>query len=176
MNQDIIYRALTRDDCDKFRQIDRCEIVEDIYYMRGGNLVLEKEYYDIKGLDNIENRIMNLKNICDKGGTIYGAFHNDTLVGLVSLRGELIGKNNDTIQLSSCFVSKNYRKKGIATKLIDMLKERAVQLGGKKIYVSATPSKNTVHFYMGIGFQLTDEPIQELFEEEPEDIHMEMNL
>jgi len=129
-----------------------------------------------KGLDNIENRIKNLKNIYDGGGTIYGAFHNDTFVGLVSLKDKLIGKNNDTIQLCSCFVSKDYRKRGNAAKLVSMLKEKAKELGGQKMYVSATPSINTVHFYMSIGFKVTDEPIKELFDEEPEDIHMECVL
>ena len=173
---DIIYRALSREECKRFKQIDRAEVVEDIYYFRDGNLVLEKEYYDIKGLDNIENRIVNLQKIYDENGTIYGAFHNDTLVGLVSLKGKLIGKKDDTIQLSSCFVSKDYRKQGIATKLVGMLKEKAMQMGAKKMYVSATPSKNTIHFYMSVGFKVTNEPIQELFDEEPEDIHMELML
>ena len=175
-HRDIICRILSKEELKKFEQIDRYEIVEDIYYFRDGRLVLEKEYYEIKGLDNIENRIKNLKNIYDGGGTIYGAFHNDTFVGLVSLKDKLIGKNNDTIQLCSCFVSKNYRKRGIAAKLVSMLKEKAKELGGQKMYVSATPSKNTVHFYMSVGFKVTDEPIKELFDEEPEDIHMECVL
>ena len=45
----------------------------------------------------------------------------------------------------------------------------------KKLYVSATPSKNTVDFYRGVGFDLTT-PIKELFEAEPKDIHMGMKL
>ncbi|MCL2546392.1 MAG: GNAT family N-acetyltransferase [Oscillospiraceae bacterium] len=173
---DIMYRLLLRDECQKFREIDRYEIVEDIYYFRDGNLALEKEYYEIQGLDNIEKRIAELINIYDEGGTMYGAFHREMLVGLVGVGGQLVGKNNDIIQLTSCFVSKNYRKQGIATKLVNMSKERAKRLGGKKMYVSATPSKNTVHFYTGIGFKATDEPIKELFDKEPEDIHMEVTL
>jgi hypothetical protein len=42
--------------------------------------------------------------------------------------------------------------------------------------VSATPSTNTVHFYLGRGFEPTAEPLPELFELEPEDIHMEKQL
>ena len=173
---DITYRALTRDECKKLKQIDRSEIIEDIYYFRDGHLVLEKEHCEVKGLDKIEKRIANLKKICDEGGAFYGAFHNGTLVGLAGIKGGLIGKNGDTIQLCSCFVSRKYRNQGIAAKLADMLKTRARELGGKKMYVSATPSKNTVHFYMSVGFRVANEPIKELFDEQPEDIHMELTL
>jgi hypothetical protein len=38
--------------------------------------------------------------------------------------------------------------------------------------VSATPSGNTVRFYLGRGFQPVAEPLAELFELEPEDVHM----
>jgi hypothetical protein len=38
--------------------------------------------------------------------------------------------------------------------------------------VSATPSENTVRFYVGRDLQPTAEPLAELFELEPEDVHM----
>jgi hypothetical protein len=38
--------------------------------------------------------------------------------------------------------------------------------------VSATPSANTVRFYKGRGFELMTQPLPELFEREPEDVHM----
>ena len=40
------------------------------------------------------------------------------------------------------------------------------------IVVSATPSENTVRFYLGRGFQPMAEPLAELFELEPDDVHM----
>jgi hypothetical protein len=39
--------------------------------------------------------------------------------------------------------------------------------------VSATPSANTVEFYLHLGFQPMAEPLPELFELEPEDIHLQ---
>jgi GNAT superfamily N-acetyltransferase len=139
-------------------------------------LVLEKEYREVKHFDTWPERFDDLTEDYDNGYTLLGAFDGEKLVGLACMRGNLIGKNNDTIDLSTCFISKNYRKQGIATKLIDMLKERARQLNAKKMYVSAAPSKNTVHFYMGVGFQVTNEPIREVFDENPTDIHMEFIL
>ena len=44
------------------------------------------------------------------------------------------------------------------------------------IVVSATPSRNTVRFYLGRGFQLMADPVAELFELEPEDVHMSKML
>ena len=38
--------------------------------------------------------------------------------------------------------------------------------------VTATPTGNTVRFYLGRGFQPMAEPFPELFELEPEDVHM----
>jgi hypothetical protein len=38
--------------------------------------------------------------------------------------------------------------------------------------VSATPSENTVGFYRGRGFAPMAEPLAELLEREPEDVHM----
>jgi hypothetical protein len=42
--------------------------------------------------------------------------------------------------------------------------------------VSATPSANTVRFYRGRGFELMAHPLPELFELEPEDVHMKKLL
>lgn len=42
--------------------------------------------------------------------------------------------------------------------------------------VSATPSENTVRFYMGCGYRPTAEPVPELVELEPEDVHMRKAL
>jgi hypothetical protein len=46
----------------------------------------------------------------------------------------------------------------------------------RALHHSATPSENTIHFYLGLGCAVTQEPDAELFELEPEDIHMEYTL
>jgi hypothetical protein len=48
--------------------------------------------------------------------------------------------------------------------------------GARKLYVSATPSVSAVGFYRNRGFELAEEVNKELFELEPEDIHMIMKL
>jgi hypothetical protein len=42
--------------------------------------------------------------------------------------------------------------------------------------VSATPSVNTVRFYLRRGFEPMAEPLPELYDLEPEDVHMEKRL
>jgi hypothetical protein len=42
--------------------------------------------------------------------------------------------------------------------------------------VSATPSENTVRFYLGRGFQPTAHPLADLFEREPENVHIRKML
>ena len=57
-----------------------------------------------------------------------------------------------------------------------MAARRARKLGAKKLYISATPSENTVNFYLHLGCVLAKEMDPELFELEPEDIHLEYAL
>jgi len=173
--ENLIYRALERDEIRKFAEIDRYEIIEDIYYFRDDKLVLEKEYYEVKEFDNIAERIKDLMDDYDAGKTIIGAFDEAKLVGLGSIGEKLIGKDKNVVNLETLHVSSKYRKKGIGNQLICILQEKAKQLGAEKLYVSATPSKNTVDFYRRVGFDLTA-PIKELFDKEPEDIHMDMLL
>ena len=42
--------------------------------------------------------------------------------------------------------------------------------------VSATPSGTTVRFHLGQGFRPTAEPLAELLELEPEDVHLRKAL
>ena len=171
----ITYRVLERDEIRKLNEIDRYEIIEEIYCFRDGKLVLEKEYSEITDIPDISEVIEDYIEDYDDDGTFVGAFDAEKLVGLGGISGKLIGENKDTLQLSSLWVSNQYRKKGIGRQLVSMLKEEAKQLGAERLYVSAAPSKNTVDFYRGVGFGLTT-PIKMLFEDEPNDIHMDMKL
>jgi GNAT superfamily N-acetyltransferase len=64
------------------------------------------------------------------------------------------------------------RATGIGTRLSERLEQIARSAGDSDMVVSATPSRNTVRFYLGRGFQPMTEPLAELFELEPEDVHM----
>ena len=178
ISMNIIYKALTRDDINKLKQLDRYEVINEKYYYSDGSLALKKEYEEIKEFEpDTESWIASFQNNYDKGGIFFGAFHNERLVGIAALSGERIGKEKDAIQLDTLFVDKNHRKQGIGAKLVAMLREKAIQLNAKKMYVSSSESKNTVNFYMGTGFSVINGRIEELFDEDClDDIHMEVVL
>jgi hypothetical protein len=59
---------------------------------------------------------------------------------------------------------------------MEICEVKAKKLGASKLYISATPFKNTVDFYMRIGGKLAVEINEELFELEPYDIHLDLEL
>jgi GNAT superfamily N-acetyltransferase len=75
-------------------------------------------------------------------------------------------------QLAYLHVSHGFRAAGIGSRLSDALELIAGDAGDTEIVVSATPSENTVRFYICRGYKLTAQPLPELFELEPEDVHM----
>ena len=172
------YRVLQREDISKFVQIDRTESVDQIYYMRGGTLVMEKEHWDVPdwSLSEKQQRIVGLKESYDRGASIYSAFDGLMLVGLSVLDHNPIPSGVDRFNLAGLWVSHSYRGKGIGRRLCQFIKQGARELGARALYVSATPSENTVRFYKSVGFQLAELIDQDLYEKEPEDIHMELIL
>jgi ribosomal protein S18 acetylase RimI-like enzyme len=100
---------------------------------------------------------------------VLGAFDGKRLIGLASIRFCLSG---NTAQLVSLYVDREYRRRGIATQLTREIICLARESGAGKLYVPATPSESAVGYYISQGFHPTHEVNQELFELEPEDIHM----
>lgn len=169
-------RALKREEINNIRDIDRSEIINQLYYYKNGELVLKKKYYNISEWhpNEIEKTIDNLYYLYDRGGTFFGIFQEERIIGIVALECNFIGSNNDQLQVVFLHIDKNYRKKGYGKKLMKKAIDKAKELGAKKLYISATPSKNTVNFYMHLGCKLASEINPELYKLEPDDIHLEM--
>jgi GNAT superfamily N-acetyltransferase len=102
-----------------------------------------------------------------------GAFDGERLVGVGLLTPEV---RPEIAQLAYLQVSSGYRRLGIATRIVHTLIDWASETGARQIYVSATPSESALGFYLGEGFSPVDELLPELFELNPEDIHMIRNL
>lgn len=60
--------------------------------------------------------------------------------------------------------------------LFEVAATKARELGARLLYVSATPSEHTIHFYLSLGCQVTEDVDWALYELEPEDIHLEFTL
>ena len=168
-------RILQRDEIRLIWQIDRREIVQNIYFLNNGKLVLKPDYFDIQGWPPGEPELYTpiLLDCYDRGGIFWGAFEKDTLVGVAILESRFIGSQQGTLQLKFLHVSRDYRKRGIASTLFKLAIEKAKGLGAKKLYISATPSEHTINYYLRLGCVLAKEIDPELFALEPEDIHLE---
>lgn len=86
------------------------------------------------------------------------------------------GAAGELVQLEFFHVSRPYRKAGLGSALFERAKAAAVAFGAQGLYISATPSENTVNFYMAKGCVLSPRPDPELFALEPEDIHFELHF
>lgn len=160
-------------------RIDRSETVDKVYYHRDGQLVLEDEHFEISNdwwltEEVVKNLQPRVESIAENGGYVLGAFDERRIVGICALDSQFFSKKRLNVDIM--FVNRRYRGKGIGTKFMEMLKEEAINREAKQLYVSATPSENTVNFYRKFGFKVAKKVEPELFEREPEDIHMTLNI
>jgi len=98
------------------------------------------------------------------------------LIAVSALESEFIGRKQDQLQLYFHHVDNHYRHRGIGGKLLKNVMLKAKKLGAKKLYISATPSKNTIDFYIHMGCRLASDLNSKLYRLEPEDIHLEFAL
>jgi predicted N-acetyltransferase YhbS len=171
-------RNLARHELGDLWSIDRAEVIEGIYRRAGGELVLEPKRIDVKGWPPGEREHYGpiLLDCFDHGGTFYGAFDGATLIGAAALEGRFIGRKRDQLQLKFFHVSRSHRKTGVGRMLLEKAMATARTLGARRLYISATPSENTVDFYRRRGARVTDDVDAALFALEPEDIHLELDL
>lgn len=168
-------RKLLREEIEQVWNIDRSEMIENIYRFENGTLVLRPHNFDVPGWPpgEAEKYTPILLDCFDRGGWFHGAFEDAELVGVVILDSKRIGKHKDQLQLKFLYVSSSYRNRGLGTQLFELTKAAARERGAKRLYISATPSENTVNFYLRLGCKVAGEPDPVLFELEPEDIHLE---
>lgn len=169
------FRRLARDEVELVWEIDRAELVENVYYHEGGQLILKPERYDMKGWPDGEAGLYTpiLLDCHDRGGIFEGAFEGDELVGVYVLDTRAIGSGKDQLQLKFLHVTRTHRGRGLGAELFRRSVVEAKNLGARRLYISSTPSENTVTFYMNRGCRLAEEVDPELFALEPGDIHLE---
>ena len=171
-------RRLSRDELERVWSIDRTELVERVYSVEHGELVLRNERHDVRGWPPGEPERYGpiLLDCFERGGACWGAFDGETRVGVAVLESRFSGRRRDTLQLKFLHVSHSHRKTGLGRALFERAAERARELGARSLYVSATPSENTINFYLRRGCRVAAELDPELFALEPEDIHLELML
>lgn len=170
----ISYQFMTPDQVDKLQEIDRSEYIDRVYEMREGELVHSKADYECENwnaetLTEIKTRFLFE---LQKGGVALGAFDGNILVGFGVLAHQLRGENQDMLQIDLMYVSRNYRRQGIATTILEELGKIAKEKGASYLYISSTETQSAVSFYQNNGGKITDVFEQDLLSKEPEDIHM----
>jgi ribosomal protein S18 acetylase RimI-like enzyme len=178
--KNIHYRWMEEGELSRLADIDRGERIHTGYEVRDGKLQALSGDWDVPGFlreGNGENSLAHQIKFCLghllAGGKMIGAFAGGKLAGIGILTPDVRPK---MAQLAYLHVSRAYRRKGIATHLTQEMIAYARQHGAHRVYVSATPSESAVGFYTSQGFRLCPEPLPELFELEPEDIHMILEL
>ena len=171
----ITHRKLLREEIKQVWNIDRSEVVDNIYHLEKGTLVLRPQHFDVRGWPpgEAEKYMPILLDCFDRGGWFHGVFDDAALVGVAVLESKRIGERKDQLQLKFLHVSNSYRNRGLGTELFELARATAHERGVRRLYISATPSENTIKFYLRLGCRVTGEPDPELVELEPEDIHLE---
>lgn len=149
--------------------------MERVYDLHDGALVLRPGFFDIPGWQTgeAEKAMPLLEASFDRGGVFLGVFDGPRLVGAAVIDTRRRGPADDLVQLSFLHVGRDHRRMGLGTDLFDAAQAVAAQLGAAGLYVSATPSENTVDFYRRRGCRVTHDPDPELLALEPDDIHFE---
>ena len=174
------YRRLSHTELTRVVEIDRTERIDVLYRQQGTRLVEQHGEWTASrwepeggGANSVEAKLLELQHYVDAGGIALGALADGRLVGI----GVVVPHLRPGIaQLAFLHVSAPWRATGVGSRLSEQLDEIAREAGDTDMVVSATPSGNTVRFYLGRGFQPTAEPLAELFELEPEDVHMHKPL
>lgn len=173
----MIGRPLQRDEVAAVWSLDRREVIDNIYYLVDGRLELRPEHYNMRGWPpNATESTPTLLDCYDRGGWCYGLFDGATLAGVAMLESKFIGAPEDMLQLLFLHVGYGYRDRGLGRQLFQQAAAVARARGARRMYISATPSEHTIHFYLGLGCVLSPAPDPELLALEPEDIHLEYGL
>ena len=176
----ITLRPLHPAELSRLGEIDRTECVESIYLQHGATLEESSQPFDVPPWSPTGDHAHSVPDqigFCEwhvsRGATIFGAFDGERLVGIGLVTPRI---RPGIAQLAYLHTSNGYRGRGVGRRLVAEMEEEAKRLGDWEIVVSATPSVNTVRFYMGCGFAPMAEPLVELYEKEPEDVHLSKQI
>jgi GNAT superfamily N-acetyltransferase len=164
-------RELVRGELTRVYDIDDSDDGHVVYAVAAGRLkATPLEWHrPRRTTERWDQAIALWETILDQGGAVYGALRGDLLVGVAVLRPRLTASR---AQLQSLFVSRAYRRQGVARRLVGEVIRRAALGGAHELYVSAVPSVPAVGFYLGQGFRPAELVDPDLFAQEPEDIHL----
>lgn len=179
-----IVRPLTAADLPRLAEIDRTETITAAYLQHGDRLEAIPVNWQAYPWDpdgdhehSLAHEIAFCRSHLDRGGRLLGAFvsgpDGEQLAGVGLMTPHV---RPHVAQLSFLHVSERYRGQGVGRELAAALEGLAQERGASQMVVSATPTKATVDFYMGLGYVPDAAPLPELLALEPADVHLRKQL
>lgn len=170
------YREMELKEANKIKFIDATCFIKNAWRNVDGKVqLIEINWTDYELPNGLPWHIDRFKKTVQAGGKAYGCFEGDVLIGYVTMNAELWGINSKYCLLDQLFISKDYRGQGIGRELVRCCREQAKQWGADKLYICAGSSEDTIAFYRQIGCVDAMEINQELFEEDINDIQLELS-
>ena len=165
---------IAADHLEAFRDIDRSERIEGFYRLVDGELVGDDVVHETNGWppEKYDTYIARSREVLGRGGVAFGVLDGSRLAGFALIDPQGVASDSTLTQFDLFFVSARYRNLGLGRRLMDEVVADASSRGARGIYISATPSRNTVDRYLHFGAKVTTKPDPVLFELEPEDIHL----
>src|SRR5262245_56147884 len=102
-------RELSREEVELVWGIDRSEVIDGVYRLESGRLLLRSEHEEVPGWPpgEAEKYTPILLDCFDRGGWFHGAFDDSQLIAAVALDSKRIGKRHDQLQLQFMHVSRS---------------------------------------------------------------------
>lgn len=174
----LIARELSADELDRIWEIDRSEEIGGWYTVQGADLHYQPEPQSLGGWPSgIREKYAPILAACHaRGGWFHGLFDGDRLIGVAVVDSKPLGEQGQQRQLKLLYVDRAYRNGALGKRLFAAAVAQARRWGARQLYVSSTPSENTVRFYRRRGCYLNPEPDPELYALEPRDVHLLCDL
>ncbi len=129
-----------------YRQLSKGDnsLFENLIFKEG------KDYEDFLNMGWTTNQIINQFN--KRANLSFGAFHNESLVSFIL--GDLFNiEKISEYEILMLYVCKHFRKRGIGTKLLNIIEENNIYL--KKIYLEVSKNNHQgVSFYKKMKFKV----------------------
>jgi GNAT superfamily N-acetyltransferase len=174
---------LDRDDLPRvIATIERSEHVEVEYAVENGRLVerpvtmTEVPDWDPigDGPFSVADKVRFCESVVDDhGGVVLAALDDDTIAGAAAVAPSF---EPPLAWFAFLHVTRPLRRRGAAGALWTASVDLARASGATQLYVSATPTGSAVGFYLSRGCRLAAPVHPTLFELEPDDIHLIIDL
>jgi len=160
-------------DFNRYQKVTRC------WRFENDKFVLKDVPFTEHWNDDLKREVVavDFTNCLKDGGVVWGVFDKDNkLIAFACLLANFFGSTGQYLQLSQFHVSCECRGKGVGKQLFGHVTQKAMNLGAKKLYISAHSSEETCNFYQNLGCVDAMEINKEIAELEPYDRQLEFLL